>query len=124
MEHLQTFETAANYLGIDSKKLPLIEGLEEGDAKAIVSTYKLFIISKAAWKAEGKKIDWNDDDQCKYYPWFDMEDSSGSGFSYIHYGCDYSLSFVGSRLVFPSSKIARYVGETHLELFRDLMVIQ
>ncbi|MBA4852040.1 hypothetical protein [Emticicia sp. BO119] len=126
MEHLKTFEAAAISLGKDPNILPQVEGIDEGHAKALTAVYKLFIISEAAWKAEDKKIDWNDFGQYKYYPWFDMENSSGSpsGFSFNVFGYDFAYSSVGSRLVFPSREIARYVGQTHLELYKDLMVIQ
>ncbi|MBA4849463.1 hypothetical protein [Emticicia sp. BO119] len=79
MKNLETFEAATISLGIDPTILPQVEGIEPGHGKAITSQYKLYVISQAAWKAEGKLIDWNDYDQAKYYPWFDMENSSGSG---------------------------------------------
>lgn len=126
MENLKTFEAAAISLGKDPNTLPQVEGIDEGHAKALTAAYKLFIISEAAWKAENKKIDWNDYDQYKYYPWFDMENSSGSpsGFSYLGYYFVNAYSLVCSRLVFPSKEIARFVGQTHIELYKDLMVIQ
>lgn len=126
MKHLETFEAACEVVGIDSKNIPNITNLPIGHAKAIISTYMLFVILEAAWKHKNEKIDWNNYDQRKYYPWFDMESSSGSasGFSCLGCFCDGSLSAVGSRLVFPDSETAEYVGKTHLQLYKDLMVIE
>ncbi|GAB3511800.1 hypothetical protein [Emticicia fontis] len=120
MKHLETFEAAAAFLGINPNTLPGIEGLEEGDGKAIQSTYKLFILSKAAWKAEGKVIDWTNHNQYKYYPWFRMS-GSASGFSFNDFFFVLSYSTVGSRLVYPSAEAAEFVGNKHLDLYRDFM---
>jgi hypothetical protein len=45
MKHLQSFEAAANYLGIDPNELPVTENLPQKHQAATVSAYKLFIIS-------------------------------------------------------------------------------
>lgn len=126
MKHLESFEAACEVVGIDSKNIPNVENLPAGHSKAIVSTYMLFVISEAAWKHKNEKIDWNNDRQRKYYPWFDLEKYSGSasGFSCLGCGCVGSVSTVSSRLVFPDRETAEYVGKTHLELYKDLMVIE
>jgi hypothetical protein len=121
MKNLETFELAAESLGIDPSALPFVDGLPEKHQKAVVAGYKLMVISEAAW--EGKKPDWSNWNERKYYPWFDLSSGSGVGFSYVVYGHDGSVSLVGSRLVFPTSEIARYVGKTHLELYKDFMLI-
>ena len=71
MKHLETFEAAAKAQGIDPTKLPDVSMLSEALGKATIAAYKLFVISHAAWN--GVKIDWNNYNQYKYYPWFDME---------------------------------------------------
>lgn len=126
MKHLETFEAACEVVGIDAKNIPNVQNLPIGHAKAIVATYMLFVISEAAWKQKNEKIDWNNYDQRKYYPWFDLEKHSGSasGFSFSDYADDRSNSHVGSRLVFPDHETAEYVAKTHLQLYKDLMVIE
>ncbi len=126
MKHLESFEAAATSLAIDPANLPVVDALPSNMQKAVVAAYKLFIISQAAWKAADKVINWRDYDQYKYYPWFDLDVEpvgSSPGFSYYDCAYDYPGSRVGSRLVFPDKDTARYVGETHLGLYRDLMVI-
>ena len=122
MKHLETFEAAAELIGRDPQALPNVDLLPEAEGKAVVAFYKLSIISAASWKREKKSIDWTNDRQYKYYGWFDLSSGSGSGFSCNDYDYVNSHSCVGSRLVFPSSEIARYVGTTHEDLYRDLML--
>ena len=125
MEHLKTFESAAEILEKNGQAIPSVEGIDPKHAKAIVAIYKLFVISEAAWKFEGKSIDWNNYDQRKHYHWFDLESASGSacGFSFGGCVCGLSFSCVGSRLVFPSREVAEYVAKTHLELYKDFMTL-
>ena len=127
MKHLETFEAACEVVGIDSKNVPNVENLPTMHAKAIVSAYMLFVISEASWKQKNEKVDWNNFDQRKYYPWFDLETySSGSAPGFSSRGYDYGLSSsaVGSRLVFPDRESAEYVSKMHLHLYKDLMLIE
>ena len=127
MNHLETFESACEVVGIDSKNVPNVENLPLGHGKAIVSIYMLFVMSEAAWKHKNEKIDWNNNDQRKYYPWFDLETySSGSAPGFSYYDCHYAASgsAVGSRLVFPDRETAEYVAKTHLHLYKDMMLIE
>ena len=130
-KNIESFEAAAISLAIDPSVLPGTAGLPEKHATAIVSNYKLFIISEAAWA--GKVIDWNNYSQYRYYPWFDMEtydtDDSGavgsvSGFSFDGYAYDDTYTRVGSRLCFPTRAMAEYAGKQHLQLYRDVFVIE
>lgn len=127
MKELKTFEAAAKFIGVDPTKLPDVSMLPEKHQKATVAQYKLAVISEAAWKKEDKVIDWYNWGQYKYYPWFDMSPEKGSvgssvGFSYADSFYDFTVSYVGSRLVYPTGEIAKYVGNNHLALYRDLMV--
>lgn len=130
MKHLETFEGACELLGYNPNEvLPVVQKMPEALAKATTAATKLFILSEAAWKSENKSIDWNDNRQKKYYPWWDMEiygDSGGSarGFSYYGFGYVYSHTVVGSRLVFPSREATKYVASQHYQLYRDMMVIE
>ncbi|MGJ1417192.1 hypothetical protein [Sphingobacterium multivorum] len=96
--------------------------------KAPVALFKLSVISAAAWQKEGKKIDWNDWAQEKFFAWWKMSSNgksvgSASGFSFRGSYYDFSHSYVGSRLVFPTSKALEYVAKTHYDLYRDIYVI-
>lgn len=120
-EKVKSFADACQVLGIKTN-LPEVSNLPEMHQKAIIAHYQLVIIAEAL--NEGWKPNWDNFDERKYYPWFDMElSSSGSGFSC--YGCGYRVagSLVGSRLCFKTAELARYIGETFIELYRDYFVL-
>jgi hypothetical protein len=125
MNTIQTFEEAAEKLGIDPKALPEVSALPEKHQKAIIAHYKLVIIAQAI--NDGWEPDWSNDDQWKYYPWFYVDASadkpSGSGLSYHDYDSVRSRTDVGSRLCFDSREAARYAGEKFKELYEDYFLI-
>jgi len=119
MEKIKTFEDACRKLGI-TEKLPEVSMLPKDQQEAIIAHYKLMIIAQAL---NGKwKPDWTNDNQYKYYPWFNME--SGSGLSF--HGCAYwsSYSPVGSRLCFKSRELAEYAGKRFKDLYEQYFVIK
>jgi hypothetical protein len=121
-DKVKSFEDACQLLGIETK-LPEVSMLPQNHQKAIIAHYKLVIISEVI--NEGWKPNWDNWDERKYYPWFDMEGcSSGSGFSYYDCGDWSTNSSVGSRLCFKTAELAKYIGETFIELYRDYFVIQ
>jgi len=89
MDRVKTFEDACQVLGLDQSELT-VSGVLEEDFESISAYAKLIIINKAL--NEGWKPNWADDDEYKYYLWFDL--SSGSGLRFDVYGCPLSLSLV------------------------------
>lgn len=71
---------------------------------------------------EGWTPDWSDDQQYKYYPWFEMLGSSG--FRFFGYGGWGSSSDVGSRLCFKSRELAEYAGRQFVGVYNDFMTIK
>ena len=71
---------------------------------------------------EGWEPDWGDSNQYKYYPWFDMGSSSGSGFAFDVYDYWCSDSYCGSRLCFKTSKLARYAGEQFTDIYKEFLI--
>jgi hypothetical protein len=70
---------------------------------------------------EGWKPNWDDHNECKYYPWFNM---SSSGLSDGDFGCSCSGSGVGSRLCFKSEELAKYAGKQFIDLYTKLFIIK
>ncbi len=63
--------------------------------------------------------DWNNGDEYKYYPYFDMRE--GCGFSgSLYYGCG-TATGVGSRLCFKTSNLAEYAGKTFTSIYEKFM---
>ena len=103
LKKFESFEQACEALNIPAT-LPDFSFAPEEDREALISHYKLVIIAKATngnWTP-----DWDNGDQWKYYPWFDME----GGFSLSFVDAFYQVSLVGSRPSFFSRDAAEYVA--------------
>ena len=124
---VQSFEEACQLRGYDANTvLPEVSNYPVVHQKAMIAFAKLVIINEAM--NEGKKFDWNDYDQNKYYPWFDMEkddEVNPSGFRFRDALYDFSLTYAagGSRLCFHSRSDAEFAGQHFVELYRDILVI-
>ena len=112
---IKTIEDAIEALGMDSSVIERKPN-ETSDEWA----YRMLkIVVKAInqdWIA-----DWNNSNQKKYWPYFNL--SSGFGFSGTDYFCDYTFTFVGSRLCFESEEKAKYAGNQFLQLYKDFLTI-
>ncbi len=124
MANIKTFEDACKALNIKSI-IPGVEGLPEKHQKAITAHYQLVIIAEAL--NEGWQPNWNNFEERKYFPWFDVEASdeqpSGSGLSCRDYDGTSSGAVVCSRLCFKSSELAKYAGKQFVGLYQDYMLI-
>jgi len=73
---------------------------------------------------EGWVPDWNESNQYKYYPWFEMGSSSGVGFSFGDCDAWFTYSYVGSRLCFKTADLAKYAGKLfEQEIYKPLFTI-
>ena len=81
---IKTFEDACKAINVEPTIIPDFSFFPEADREAMIAHAKLVIIAKAI---NGDWVpDWNDWDQYKYYPWFEMGSPSGGGFSCDGYG--------------------------------------
>jgi hypothetical protein len=113
---IKTFEDACKHIRITTK-LPDVSALMDEDLrKPVIANYKLMVIFKAI--NNGWRPDWSNWNQYKYYPWFRVL-SSGFGFSGSRYGCDHSVTGVGSRLCTDSSEKALYIAKQFEELYKE-----
>lgn len=82
MKKIKTFEEACKVLSLDPAKiLPDVSGFPTQHQAALQAAGKLFIVADAL--NEGWAPDWNNDDEYKYWPYFDMEkdeENNPSGF--------------------------------------------
>ena len=114
-------------IDIDKKKANIIEvttdnapevKLPEGipSPETAVSKAYLELREKAKVKRGGWVPDFNDTTQYKYWPVFDMR----SGFAYSYSDCTrtHSGTMVGSRLCFPTEKMAKEFALENIELYR------
>lgn len=116
----------------DACKVLGIEPMNEQNMKAQgfrpdeVARRKLETITEAL--NEGWKPDWNNTDQCKYYPYFFIrenakaEGTAGLSFASTSNAASFTLAPLGSRLCFHDSDTARYAGNTFTELYEQILI--
>jgi hypothetical protein len=90
----------------------------EGLSKDEVAYRKIKLIVQVF--NEGWTPDWTNSSQGKYYPWFKMGSPSGGGFSCNVYDIWYTYSFVGSRLCYKNSDLAKHAANLFLDIYKDL----
>lgn len=119
-DRVKSFEDACQVLGI-STNVPEVKGLPRKHQKAIIANYKLIVIAEAL--NEGWKPNWQDSDEYKYYPWFDMSNPAGVGFSSTNNTASYTNATIGSRLCLKNRELAIYFGQTFTDLFNDSLLL-
>lgn len=118
-EMVKSFEDACQVLGI-STNVPDVKGLPRKHQSAIVANYKLIIIAEAL--NEGWKPNWQDSDEYKYYPWFDMRNPAGVGCSDSVYAATFAIAGIGSRLCLKTRELAIYFGQQFTDLHNESML--
>lgn len=123
-DRVKTYEDACKVLGV--------EPINEQNAKAQgfrsdeIARRKLETIAAAL--NEGWKPDWNNTDQYKYYPYFYIqENAKGKGSAGLScansYGtASYTTAYIGSRLCFYASRLARYAGNQFTDLYEQILI--
>ena len=119
-DRVKSFEDACQVLGI-STNVPEVKGLPRKHQKAIIANYKLIVIAEAL--NEGWKPNWQDSDEYKYYPWFDMSNPAGVGCSNTYNAASATCAGVGSRLCLKNRELAIYFGQTFTDLFNDSLLL-
>lgn len=119
-DRVKSFEDACQVLGI-STNVPEVKGLPRKHQKAIIANYKLIVIAEAL--NEGWKPNWQDSDEYKYYPWFDMSNPAGVGYSYTYNAASNTHAAFGSRLCLKNRELAIYFGQTFTDLFNDSLLL-
>jgi hypothetical protein len=122
---IKTFEAACKKLKLNPDKvLPNVSVYPEGHQKAMTAFAKLVLIAMVL--NDGWIPNWQDNNEWKYYPWFDMEKdkSNPSGFRLNGATYCYTFSDAGSRLCFKSRELAEYAGKQFEAEYRDLMVLE
>ena len=121
-DKVKSFEDACKVLDI-TPSVPVVTGIPEKYQKPLIANYQLMVIAEAL--NEGWTPDWSNGEWDKWYPWFNMDNSSSAGrFSFSDAVDQDSYSVVGSRLCFKSEELADYAGTQFLELYRELFVIE
>jgi hypothetical protein len=113
---IKTFEDVCTELELTQEDLLHIHNDDTPDEVA----YKKLKIIIAAIN-QGWIPDWNNSDEKKWWPYFNL--SSGFGFSNTCYYYDDAGTTVGSRLCFESQEKAAYAGEQFLDLYKEFLTL-
>lgn len=122
-DRVKTYEDACKVLGV--------EPINEQNAKAQgfrsdeIARRKLETIAAAL--NEGWKPDWNNTDQYKYYPYFYIqENAKGKGSAGLSCASPtaaaHTDAYIGSRLCFYASRLARYAGNQFTDLYEQILI--
>jgi len=119
-DKIKTWEDAAAEYGIDPvKDLPYSKPMNSFQ-EAANAFFKLDIIATVL--NEGVILDWADENQKKWYAWFNNY-QPGSGFSFngTSYGWTGADTTGGARLCVHSEELARYFGKQFLPIFNQFL---
>jgi hypothetical protein len=124
--NIESFEQACQIKGYDPVAiLPDVSNVPARYKKSIIATFMLSVICEAS---RTKDPNWNDRSERKWLPWFDMEvdknNPSGFRLDAAYFDGTLTLSPGGSRLCYESEKEAEYHANQHIQLYRDMMVIE
>ena len=118
MESIKTVEDALNVTGMPAT--PEFNEVPEELREYFKAVYEAVVITKALvgnWKA-----DWNDWDQRKWFPWFDMQSAGGFVFDGTYYDLSYATAGSASRLCFPTEEMAEYAGKTFTDVYSRMIL--
>jgi hypothetical protein len=122
---ITSFADACKALKQKTTCLPNVDAFPKEHQQALLAHAQLVIIAQAL--NAGWKPDWNDNNQWKFYPWFEIQASedkpSGFGFSDTAYAGWHSITRVGSRLCFKSRSLAIYAGKQFAELYKHYFFV-
>ena len=118
MDRVKTFEDACKVLGIQGDIFSgILNDALADDCQAITDHMKLIIITRAL--NEGWKPNWDNSNEHKYYPWFDMK----KGFVLNNVNYNYLNSNVSSRLCFEKRDVAKYAAKQFFDLYKNYFTI-
>lgn len=131
---ITTFEQACEARGYDpSKVLPDVTNMPARYQAAALATAKMYIVTEAINEPVKENApwspNWNNYDEKKWHPWFDMEKdekANPSGFRFHDTYSDYDVTHTctGSRLSFKTKSRVEHATKHFLPLYRDMLVVE
>ena len=116
-ELVKTFEDARKLTS--RPDVPDFSNLPTDMRKHFEAQYKMIVIAEAL--NEGWIPDWDNNNEYKYYPWFEMSASSfafyGSAFGVARAGAG-----SGSRLKFRTRELANYAAKQFIDIWKDIQI--
>lgn len=116
-DQVKTFEDAYEFAGRPQR--PNFNVFPFYDRSFYENMWKMSIITMVL--NEGWEPDWDNSDEPKYYPYFNMF-PSGFAFYDTANGCTLASAGCGSRLRFRTSELARYAGEQFVDIWKAIQL--
>ena len=112
-DRVKTFEDACEVLGIGTS-IPNVDNLRKKDRASVIAQYKLLVIIEAL--NEGWTPNWDNNNEYKYYPYFDMRNNTPVFGDYYNW---FTVSTTSSHLCLKTSALAEYCGKQFIDLYKE-----
>lgn len=113
---ITSYEDACKVLNIQPINEEVFNAFPKEDQRSMLAYHKLTVITRAL--NNGWKPNWDDQNEWKYYPLFRYV-NAGLSYAITNFAAANSSAYVGSRLCFPTSALAKYAAEHFADLYRD-----
>lgn len=113
---IASYEDACRVLNIQPINEEVFNIFPKEDQRSMLAYHKLTVITRAL--NNGWKPNWDDQNEWKYYPLFRYV-NAGLSFAATNRTAASTLAYIGSRLCFPTSALAKYAAEHFADLYRD-----
>lgn len=125
VQEIESYEDAKAILGLSDEPLITICGVSKHHANALLALSRLFTIAEAWNKEDDFVPDFSNEEQRKYFPWFEYNKGS-AGFVCADTGwtAASAAALVGSRLCFATRERALAFGKQFQELYNDFLLMQ
>lgn len=116
-ELVKSFEDARKMTG--RPDVPDFSNLPTDMRKHFEAQYKMIVIAEAL--NEEWIPDWDNYNEYKYYPWFEMSPSSFA-FDVSNYATAHAHAGSGSRLKFRTHELAEYAAKQFIDIWKDIQI--
>lgn len=120
---ISSYEEAKRYLRLSDEPLMTIRGVSKHHEKAFLALSKLFTIAEAWNKEDGFVPDFSNENQHKYFPWFEYN-KGAAGFVFASTAWTATSATVGTRLCFATRERAFAFGKKFESLYNDFLLMQ
>lgn len=123
VQEIASYEEACDYLGLPKSDIAMC--VSDKHNKALIALAKLFTIAEAWNKEDGFVPDFSNENQYKYFPWFEYnKDAAGFVFACTDWTAAYASAPVGSRLCFATRERAFDFGKQFEDLYNDFLLMR
>lgn len=124
VQEVTNYEAAKAILGLSDEPLIAICGVSKHHANALLALSRLFTIAEAWNKEDGFVPDFSNEEQRKYFPWFEYnKGSAGFVCADTNWTATAADASVGSRLCFATRERAFDFGKKFESLYNDFLLL-